>query len=459
MLELLLASASASTTSHAQQPVPIRGRPVPVQVPVQVLPSSTAVGLFPPGASTSQSVSKPSAYDKLRRRPRLPQGAAAQASLSRPATDYESAQLATLAPAPAACSRTDGEPPSSCPAWDHHHHQHDPTPAFGGTSSSGGGAASAASKRATMMLRPFQTGHERVVEHHAEAGHGHLEVLPPTRPHAKRPDAMAIARRYTHPGVAPWDQSMQPMPPAVLYSGVELPKAGQDGFDATVAIVKALNDFNSRHTRNADGAVHLLGRMDVDEGPPSLQTSPRLTREYGFALDAVRRNRFWVEKPSPSDAPKLSKKAARRRQVRRWDIDTSIWAPRRSRLVLGASASASAEVAASQRQWSDYFESAECLQPMFERDWFLAINGHGLSKLIQQHDETGHIWLDDDGNGTHDSVDHTKDALWDAADVVYGAFDYYSALLSDRMVDKESGEYEVWSIQFNRSLLLLRLIS
>ena len=68
---------------------------------------------------------------------------------------------------------------------------------------------------------------------------------------------------------------------------------------------------------------------------------------------------------------------------------------------------------------------------MFAADWFMAKRGHGLEKWIINHDdEGGGVWRDADGNGTHDEVDEVKDVLFRYHRVIYGAFDYYCALMA-----------------------------
>jgi CRP-like cAMP-binding protein len=269
------------------------------------------------------------------------------------------------------------------------------------------------------MLRPFAAGHERVVEHPEM---GYLQVLPPSSTQG-RCDEATMAREYTHGGAAPWK-------PGLSAPTVCAPIASQqEPNENTMAIVKAVDEFNDRHRQCTAGAQSLLEKLSDGRGKD--KSSTRASRDFGRALDVVRRNRFHVFEKYEPFAPKFERKEGRRRGRKRWSIDASIWAQRKT---LGNS--------------KDYYETDECLRAMFERDWHLAEHGHGLEKAILRSDEAGATWLDGDGNGTHDAVDATREALWKYRAIIYNAFDYYSLLLQDRR-DKEWGEFDIWGIKLN----------
>ena len=290
--------------------------------------------------------------------------------------------------------------------------------------------APAASPRAlppnASLLQPYDAGHERVVEHRKL---GHLQVLPPSAA-VDRLGAEDLARNYTHKGAAAWVSGPTP-PPLACEGGGEadteramvIARAVNDVRDDDLAIesvlavcpaslcrracathVRACSQFNHRHHQRTGDAHGLLTKLT--EGRSKDQTSSAISREFERSLDVVRRNRFWlVEQQAPptrisGDPP------PKRRTRQRWNIDTSIWAPRKS---LGQS--------------GDYYETEECMRTMFDHDWYLAQKGHGLSKAILRGDESGDAWVDADGNQIHDAIDATRDVLWSFHKMLYNAFD------------------------------------
>ena len=189
---------------------------------------------------------------------------------------------------------------------------------------------------------------------------------------------------------------------------------------AASAAARTFNDRQERFTKSARGLL-------VAPSGASIHASQRF-QEY---LACVRRNRCWVPQThDPFKGVDATPRPPRRTRApgASWALKESIWAPRGAR---GPS--------------RDFYETRECLRAMFEHDWGMAIRGHCLAKGIQRSDGLDE-WVDADGNGTHDSVDSAREALWAHHHLLYGMFSYYAALLSDRA--DESGEIPIYDWSF-----------
>ena len=189
--------------------------------------------------------------------------------------------------------------------------------------------------------------------------------------------------------------------------------------------------FNERH---ASRALHARGVMGILRAPPRLVDVP-LEAEHAFnrAATEVFRNRLVVpETYDPFEPPKRAGTIKRRHQ--RWHIDGSIWFGRKK---YGNS--------------RDYYENERARRDMFEADWHMAHQGHGLAKDVERTTSQGpnheHIWLDSDNNGVHDSVDATKEALWQHHELLYRVFDYYCTIYGSKRT--ASGEYDIFNMNLN----------
>ena len=70
----------------------------------------------------------------------------------------------------------------------------------------------------------------------------------------------------------------------------------------------------------------------------------------------------------------------------------------------------------------DYFETPDAFRRMFLLDWSLAKESHGLERYIQKS-----------GQADPDEVAHVREVLWKHARTIYGAFDYWAALMSETL--------------------------
>ena len=134
-----------------------------------------------------------------------------------------------------------------------------------------------------------------------------------------------------------------------------------------------------------------------------------------------------------------------RRTRRRFKLDESVWAPRKS----GGNS-------------HDYFETAAAMRHTFNTDWALAVKAHGLQHFI----ETSQTKARDEAEGTNvfygdfraseyaaREVDEAREAIWQYHQLFYGAFDYYA--LQDPVTD-EWGEADIYGVSFNSFLALIR---
>ena len=94
----------------------------------------------------------------------------------------------------------------------------------------------------------------------------------------------------------------------------------------------------------------------------------------------------WKVTTSSSNKPTLKLPV---RTVTHWRLDGSIWYPRKTTGNSG-----------------DYHETPECMRLLFERDWHLAEQAHGLDRAIMRHNEV--------------SIDSTREVLWAHHQMIYG---------------------------------------
>ena len=287
-------------------------------------------------------------------------------------------------------------------------------------------------------LAPSVTATRRQSGRTPRANAGQLPMLPVSTPMTAElqlasdeissvPDFVAKGRRQSSSARS----ARAPRPPPLRLQDVSLPEPQHGHAGET----KAVQKFGARHRRHTEKAQGLLCAMDT--GPSSARSHVDAPRRFAQAIYEVSRNRLWMDEvydPTITPKPPLEPQM---RPRRKWRLDESIWAPRKTS---GNS--------------RDYFETHECLRAMFDGDWRLAEMGNGLCKAIAKNGDMGNTWVDADGNGTHDSVDATRETLWEHHRVVYGAYDYYAALSEDRR--DTDGELPVWHITFNQFLEFCR---
>jgi len=148
---------------------------------------------------------------------------------------------------------------------------------------------------------------------------------------------------------------------------------------------------------------------------------------FDQSLNDLRRNRYFVDEKYDPFKPPPSTKSFKVKIIRRtkWKVENSpVWGNR------GA-----------------YFETDEMMRKMFECDWNLARQSHGLEKLIIKNDDNRH------GDPTQE-VEEVMETLWKYHHGIYGAFDYYASLHVDL---KHNGfECDVFNITFNSFLAFIR---
>ena len=185
--------------------------------------------------------------------------------------------------------------------------------------------------------------------------------------------------------------------------------------------VLAAKAFNARHVSRSTRARGLLCTLD---SPEQLDWAP-LGHGFNRGVREVFRNRFWMAEQLVAVnaiAP------SRRRRRHRWRLADSIWAPRK---LYGNSL--------------DYYETDESMRTLFDTDWELA--SVAIAKMVERSEDLGEEWVDADDNGRHDSVDDIGEALWVHRAVVYGAFDYYACLMTNKL--SSTGEVDIFAIGYN----------
>ena len=127
------------------------------------------------------------------------------------------------------------------------------------------------------------------------------------------------------------------------------------------------------------------------------------------------------------------------RRKRRWNLDASIWGPRK--------ASSNAK---------DYFETEAAWRKTFEFHWNETINSHGLENSIMKtqarllpkelSDETRQELA-------RQELDEVREGVWRHHIIIYSAFDYYAALFADNDAD---GEPDIFAVSYKGYLSFVR---
>ena len=206
------------------------------------------------------------------------------------------------------------------------------------------------------------------------------------------------------------------------------------------SIASAAEEFNLRHRMRTRTTTALLTGLSHDP------TSDRLRDEYSSRLDEIRRNRFFLPDKSLSSqgveslelsAKRQSALRAKLHRQHRWQLDSSVWLPRKQR---GNS--------------HDYFETEAAIRTMFAADWELASRARRgfIQKLIIQHDDGG--GGDEEGE---DEVQDVRSTLERHARMLYTAFEYYS--VSDVGATNASGidaQHEIHDLTLSGFLAFAR---
>ena len=206
-------------------------------------------------------------------------------------------------------------------------------------------------------------------------------------------------------------------------------------------VAEAADIFNVRHRVRTRTTTALLTGITHDP------TSLRMYETFDTGLDEVRRNRLFLRNPSfgvrssspamgvSEDEKERQRKAAKRRNLRRpaakWQVDTSVFLPRKLR---GNS--------------RDYYETDEAIERTLSADLRLALMARKgfIQKLIVMHDDGGE-GVDEDGNGVEDEVEDVEAVLRSHARLIYNVFDYYScidtAATNSTGIDREQDIYDM----------------
>ena len=204
--------------------------------------------------------------------------------------------------------------------------------------------------------------------------------------------------------------------------------------DLPPAVARANEVFQTRHARATKqaGAMLVAHRRDP--------TSVPIAKALGTLTADVARNRLVVGesydpfRPKPASLrPAIATSA--HHHAPKWRLEESVWEPRKR---LGNT--------------RDFFETIEGFERMFAVDWEFARQGHGLEKFILRNDDRGDVWIDQDGNGTHDEVDEVRDTLFEHHRAIYGAFDYYACMHSAGDLTLSACEADVFNINLNAYL-------
>ena len=224
------------------------------------------------------------------------------------------------------------------------------------------------------------------------------------------------------------DNELMEIPPLVPTSELE---------NADDKVIEAVELFEEKHRVLARTAEKVAASMQIGH---RREPSICFRKEYPLSVRAVKWNRLFVAEEYDPFAPAIEYNYKPHVRVRRprqkWHLDGSVWAPRKRN---GNSKS--------------YWETKSAMRAVYDADWELARQGHGLEKMIVKCDDDKE-WRDSDGNGTHDEVDEVREALWAYAFEIYGAFDYYAVLFSE--VENAAGEPDVFNMSFNAYLEFVR---
>lgn len=204
---------------------------------------------------------------------------------------------------------------------------------------------------------------------------------------------------------------------------IQLVEMGEEEEDEVPERVAAVEAFNTRHVMRSTSARGLLTELET---PKNIEWEP-LDRSFGHGVAEVFRNRLWLEEKYDPLVP-AQVRPPRRRRRRRWRLDDSIWTPRKMH---GNS--------------KDYYETDASMHTIFDTDWELA--SASMSKTVERADQRGSDCIDMDDNGVHDALDEIQEILWEHRAMIYGAFDYYSALM-DNGKDTH-GEIDMFQVSYN----------
>ena len=176
----------------------------------------------------------------------------------------------------------------------------------------------------------------------------------------------------------------------------------------------SINRFNARHISRTGSAKKLLSRL---KQVPDQLVKPK----FEVALRECFQTRFWPdESPDSKRVRNAERKVIRRHKPWRLE-DSPIWSLRK---LSGNSL--------------DFYETDDAMSRLFETDWQLA--GHGVAKLL--------------GSDAADPSEFYRSnaavSLWRHSQLIYGAFDYYSAILeSGSNKDNEDGEVDIFMMSYN----------
>ena len=123
----------------------------------------------------------------------------------------------------------------------------------------------------------------------------------------------------------------------------------------------------------------------------------------------------------------------------RWRIQKSIWAPRQTK-----------------SNSKDFYETDAAMERTFATDWTIAREAHNLAQFIQRFQAKAEGLSDgsDILAALADEIDQVKKELWKDHNLIWGAFEYYSALYENEPDDH--GEFNIFSMTLNAFLTLTR---
>ena len=284
------------------------------------------------------------------------------------------------------------------------------------------------------LLRPFEAGHETVIEHQMT---GHLQVVPALSPRPPLPSDQQVAHEVAgRLGVHVWTSGRRaPSLRAEFHAGVSnAVDGGAHGgmlefrgakHAAAVAGTRNSRDSGSgsgQHLRGADTLISLpdkaataIDSFDVQHRSSALaagtaygslsgkETHLHRKEAMKAAIRSMMRDRAHViEKTSTTTRivgkQRVKKSAAAKRL---WRLEDSIWAPR--------------------VKWCDskaFYDTPHCVRAAFESDWKHACRA--LTKFIERHD-------DGTDAGGIDEVTEVADVLWEHHDLLYLLFTFYAA--------------------------------
>jgi hypothetical protein len=201
-------------------------------------------------------------------------------------------------------------------------------------------------------------------------------------------------------------------------SADESPRGTGDAADKAIVAAKG---FDERHVRHSKAVRKHLVALEVTPEDLAQRTG------YNQQLLQLRRNRFFLRESITHAGGVRS----RRRKKPRWKLETSCWSER-----------------AKTGNSKDFFETADAMRRMFNTDWSIAAKAHELSWYIVKTQNDPSTWRDlDRSNVSADGeVEEVREALWQHHRLIYGAYDYYSALYSEN--ENALGEPDIFNISF-----------